>query len=291
MARSPEAEIRRVERAIRRGVSVRVDSHSRGSEALDMSEYSGFSFGSGQQTNFVYLYVHGPDAGIELQFSIISIKKNFPGAARITIIGDKPSWYDGHHVPSPRVRSSRDRDARMPWRDTQHKIMLAANCDEIDEKFVWIMDDAFMLKPTTVAQMEQPHYDPWYTVNMKSIWHQLIRASFLELERRGKTTLQMGTHLPHVFRKKNLKEMFAEYNFPHQLLLFDVLYSNHFPGSKSPVPYAGTWDGKTHPSFLKRFISKAKRSDLEAMDANFMNYASKCWTPTMRSWLEGALLE
>lgn len=291
MARSSEREIRRIERAIRRGISVRVQSSKRGSEALDMSEYSGFSFGSGQQTNFVYLYVNGPDAGVELQLSIISLKKHFPGAFRITLIGDKPYWYDGHHVPAPRARATRDGDARMPWRDTQNKIILAANCAEIDEKFVWMMDDTFMLKPTTVAQMEQPHYDPWYRVNMKSTWHQLIRASFIELEKRGKTTLQMGTHLPHVFRKSKLKEMFEEYNFPGQLLLFDVLYSNHFPASKSPVPYAGTWEGKTYPSFLRRFIAKAKRSDLEAIDANFLNYASKCWTLTMRSWLEGALLE
>lgn len=285
MARSSEAEIRRIERRIRfRRESV---SNRRSNDiSLDMSEYSGFSFGDGKKTQFVYFYIHGPDCGMELQLSIISLKKNFPGSFRVTIVGDKPKWYDGHHIPSPRFKGIRDHAARMPFRDTQSKIIACANSDEINEEFVWIMDDCYMMKPTTIEEMRVPRYDPWYRVNTKTIWHQLIRHTFVALDKHGKSQLQYGTHLPHVFTKTNLLEMFSTYGFPGTLLLFEILYQNTYHAPSDAVPYGETWKGIKHQQFLKRLLRPATRQQLDAMDANFLNYTSKCWNPTMKLWLQ-----
>lgn len=290
MARSSETEILRMERKLqlrRKNVSERRSSDI----SLDMPEYSGFSFGEGKKTQFVYFYIHGPDNGMELQLSIISLKKNFPGSFRVTVIGEKPSWYDGHHIPSPRFKGIRDHAARMPFRDTQSKIIACANSDEIDEEFVWIMDDLIMLKPTTIAEMRVPRYDPWYRVNKKTTWHQLISHTFAALKKHGRPNLQYGTHLAHVFTKTNLRVMFDKYGFPGTLLLFEILYQNEYRNPEEAVPYGETWNGVKYPQFLKRLLRPATRQQLDAIDANFLNWQSKCWNTTMKLFLTNKFSE
>lgn len=235
---------------------------------------------------FVWFHVPGPDNSAELRFSISSVQKNFVGDARITVVGEKPQWYDGHCIPVKQFKGVRDHTARMPYRDTQSKIMKCAVSDEIDEEFVWIMDDCYMMKPTSISDMRIPRYDPWYRVNTKTTWHQLIRHTFAALQKHGRPNLQYGTHLPHVFSKTKLRAMFEAYQFPGSLLLFEILYQNAYHTQDEAVPYGETWQGVKYPQFLKRLLRPATRQQLDAIDANFLNYQSKCWNPTMKLWLQ-----
>lgn len=238
---------------------------------------------------FVWFHVNGPDSSAELRFSISSVQKNFVGDARITVVGEKPQWYDGHCIQLKQFKGIRDHTARMPYRDTQSKIMKCAVSGEIDEEFVWIMDDCYMLKPTTIKELRVPRYDPWYRVNTKTMWHQLIRHTFAALQKRGMPNLQYGTHLPHVFSKTKLRDMFETYQFPGSLLLFEILYQNSYHAPEEAVPYGETWQGVKYPQFLKRLLRPATRQQLDAIDANFLNYQSKCWNPTMKLWLQQRL--
>ena len=242
-------------------------------------------------TQFVYFYVQAPDNGRELQISITSVQKNFSGDAKITVIGEKPHWYTGHHIPMTQFRGIHDAHARMPFRDTQHKIMAAASHPEIDEEFVWIMDDCFMMKPTTIEEIMIPRFDPWYRINMKSVWHQLIRMTFIALQRNGKTNMQYSTHLPHAFEKSKLNEMFGIYDFPKQLLLFENLYGNHYNNPDKSLPYGANWNGVQHVQFLTRLLRPATRSQLDQIDCHFLNYQSKCWNASMRLWLENRFMQ
>jgi hypothetical protein len=234
---------------------------------------------------FVYFYVQAPDSGEELRLSMASVRKNFAGTPTFLVVGQKPPWYDGPLIPMKQFFGIRDAPARMPFRDTQKKIMVCATSELVDEEFVWMMDDTFMMKPTTIEDMRVPRYDPWYRVNVKAVWHQCIRVTFAALKKHGKPNLQYGTHLPHVFMKTNLQAMIAEYEFPTQLLLFEILYGNTFHNPEEAIPYGETWQGVTYPRFLKRLLRPATRQQLEALDVNFMNYCSKCWNPTMKLFL------
>lgn len=235
---------------------------------------------------FVWFHIPGPDHSAELRFSIKSVENNFDGKARIIVVGDKPQWYDGHFISVKQFKGIRDHTARMPYRDTQSKIMKCAVSDEIDEEFVWIMDDCYMLNPTTIEDMRVPRYDTWYKVNTKTTWHQLIRHTFAALKKNGHSNLQYGTHLPHVFTKTKLRSMFEWYQFPGTLLLFEILYQNTYHTEAEAVPYGETWGGVKYPQFLKRLLRPATRQQLDAVDANFLNYTSKCWNPTMKLWLQ-----
>ena len=228
-------------------------------------------------TQFVWFWVPGPDNGLELELSIRSVERNFKGKAKITVVGTKPSWYTGHFIDVPPFKGIREAITRRPFRDTQHKIMQCVNHPEIDEKFVWIMDDVYLLKPTSLAELATPRHDPWYKVNNKTVWHQQIRITFAALAKHGKSKLQYGTHLPHVFEKENLRECFAQYDYPRQLLLFEILHGNHIHNHESAIPYTG---------FLKRLLKPVSHQKLDMIGENVLNYQSRVWNSTMRDWLK-----
>lgn len=225
---------------------------------------------------FVWFYITGPDHGFELRKSILSVQRNVPGTHKITVIGERPAWYDGHHIKLPSIRM-RVPTGHLPFRDTQNKLVHAAHSDEIDESFIWMMDDVYFLKPTTIEEICRPIFDPWYRVNTKTIWHQLIRITFAALQKQGKSNLQYATHLPHYFEKDRLRDMFAIYDYPKTLLLFENLYRNHYENPDIAIPYTG---------FLRRLLIPASVSILQGIKENVLNYQSKCYTPQMKSFLE-----
>ena len=236
-------------------------------------------------TQFVYFYVQAPDHGEELRLSIASVKTHFVGDATFLVIGEKPAWYDGPHLPLKQFTGIRDNPARMPFRDTQHKNMVAAGSDLVEEEFVWIMDDCFMLKATTLDEMRILHYDPWYRINVKTTWNQLIRITFAALSKHGKSQLQYGIHGPHIFTKTNLRAMFQKYDYPQSLLLFEILYQNEYSEPQNAVPYGANWQGVEYPMFLKRLLRPMTREQLEAIDSNFLNYQARVWNTTMKMFL------
>lgn len=226
-------------------------------------------------SHFVWLHKHAADDSAELRLSMDSVLRYVNPAAKITVIGDRPGWYTGHHLPSAKP-TMKDIPARMPFRDTQAKIMQAARSPEISERFVWMMDDQFFLRPTAAAEIDRHWFDPWFRMGVKC-WHNLIRLTFSFLKQQGKSNLQTATHLPHVFEKQLLEQMFALYGFPQRLLLFEVCYQNHWRSPESAVAYSG---------FLRRIPECPSREQLEQFSEHVLNYYAAGWTPVMRSFLE-----
>ena len=242
---------------------------------------------------FVYLYVQGPENGYELRHSIRSVYRHFEGSApRITIVGERPSWYSGHHIEVPRAPQALPRRPRGPAAklganiDTANKITVCSQHPEIDETFIWMMDDQYLLRPTTVEDLLIPRYDPWWRPRVHRQWHRLIQATFHALKAHGKPNYQVGTHLPHVFEKSKLCECFQLYNYPRSLLLFEVLYGNHW--REGFIPYGNEFDGVQYPPFLRQLLKRPRSAgemDTETAASNVLNYQSMCFCPVMRNWL------
>lgn len=232
---------------------------------------------------FVWFWIPTPDNGEELRHSMRSVVKHFQGEVKTTVIGDKPFWYCGHHIPCPMIlRNRRERSESQPFRDTQHKITIAANHPEIDEQFIWIADDTYLIRPTSFEDLVTPRFDPWYRERNRSEWHRNISLTFRALKERGYPALQYGTHLPHLFEKPKLLEMFAEFDFPRRMLLFEILYSNRF--REYSIPY---------PPFLHRLQRPQTIDQLNAAAevSNVLNYVSTCWRTTMKQWIESRFSE
>lgn len=234
---------------------------------------------------FVWLYVHGPDNGFELRHSIRSVIQNFDGEAKVMVIGDKPDWYTGPYIHVDRMRR-RGVPQRAAFLDTQNKIVIASNHPEIDDEFVWIMDDVYLINRTTTGDLSVPRYDPWYQSG-RTEWHRRISATFQALRSKGRPNMQAGTHLPHVFRKQKLVECFREYDYPRHLYLFEILYFNHY--NDTAIPYGENLNGVQYPQFLRRLLKRPRREadlDATAFHSNVLNYQSTCLCNVMKKWLQ-----
>ena len=227
-------------------------------------------------SHFLYFYIPGPDNGEELKLSIRSIEKYVDPKAHVTVLGDRPRWYTGHHIHCPSVRHARgDPVNRTPFRDTHAKIMVAARHTEIPERFCWIMDDTYFLRPTTLEDLSIGRDDQWWKPPRGgSEWHRLISRTHSALKAKGYPTKQYGTHLPHVFEKPKLLQMFEEFNFGNNLLLFEVLYGNRWYVSDT-----------TYVGFLKRWLTVPNATQLNGMEEHVLNYVSSVWRTTMKNWL------
>jgi hypothetical protein len=228
---------------------------------------------------FVWFHVPGPDDSGELRYSIRSVTTNCAECHRVTVIGDKPKWYTGHHIPHKRItRPKRVSQPMMKYEDTNEKMILAASHPEIDREFCWMMDDQYFLQSVSVEELKTPRFDPHYRVKSGRSWHQMIRKTFAALTKRGYGTLQYGTHLPHVFEQEKLREMFVEFEYSANVLLSEIVYGNRY--RVDAIPY-------TSDNFLKRLQAPhpVRSLDKIATENKVLNHLGRIWQSSIRKWI------
>lgn len=83
------------------------------------------------------------DGGIELRYSIRSMVKHFKPLSGVLLIGDKPEWFTGDHIPFADIPGEKERSMQL-------KVLQAP-----DEFFCYSNDDFF-------AQQDFDEYTPKY---------------------------------------------------------------------------------------------------------------------------------
>lgn len=221
---------------------------------------------------FVYPYWHNGANDDEIRWSVRSIEKNFQGQSSITIIGDKPPWYSGHYIPQRRVGLH---NTNRAFRDMLSKIWTMATHPEIKGEFVWMMDDIYIIKPTTIEQLEVPRAVRWHQSDSNS-WQRRKKNTMRALAESGRTVHDFATHLPHVVDKEKLKHLYDEFNLQTNTMLWEVLYGNTFRGHPElPFP------------FFRRIQRKMNLEDLKATTehAHVFNHTESAWCPGVRLFL------
>lgn len=79
------------------------------------------------------------DGGIELRYSIRSIVKHFKLLSGVLLIGDKPEWYTGDHIPFADVPGEKERSMQLKVLQVPDSTFLYSNDDffansDFDEK-------------------------------------------------------------------------------------------------------------------------------------------------------------
>jgi len=92
----------------------------------------------------LYTYRKDPHNGTELRYSIRSMVKHFRDFTDALIVGHKPDWYTGPHLPYAEIKGK-------PGLNILGKI----NAAGMKEPFLWCADDHFALKP---FDKTLPHY-------------------------------------------------------------------------------------------------------------------------------------
>lgn len=230
----------------------------------------------GLATQFVWPYWDGGANGDELRWSIRSVEQFFQGRAKITLIGDKPAWYQGHVIRKKRVPASKPNRA---FRDMLSKVFYIATHAEIDPECVWMMDDIYFLKPFTLHDIQAPRAEPWQRSTGNS-WQKRKTASMGALAARGLPQHDYATHMPHWLEKAKLRTMFDDFNLHENTMLWEVLYGNLY--RESPQ--------RTRPFFV-RFKNQASSDAHKQLtqQATVMNHVASAWCDGLRNFLADLL--
>lgn len=207
--------------------------------------------------DFVWQYKHSLSAWEELRYSIRSVVKNFYGSEyRLWIIGDKPPYLNNeiNHIPHKRA----DGVYRTNCFDACSKMEVILNNTEISDRFILMYDDIYFTNPVCVDDLDKPFYmykfDEWNPTTF-SKHTMLLMDSDKALRDNGiQTTYQAETHMPRVFEKAKMQEIFRVYNPKNRRLVMATLYLNHFLGSKEPLC---VWKQKNLIAYFYGFVDKS----------------------------------
>jgi hypothetical protein len=230
------------------------------------------------RVQFVWPYWDSGAAGDELRWSIRSVEQFFQGDAHITLIGDRPAWWQGHVIPKRRVSARRP---NRPFRDMLSKVWFMATHAEVDQKAVWMMDDIYYLRPFTIQDLEIPRAVR-YSPGGKNSWQRRKANTMRVLTERGFPNHDYATHLPHVFEKQKLRDVFDSFDLHTNTLLWEVIYGNVYRGTPQDVR-----------PFFRRITDQLPedRWRHETRHATVLNHTSGAWCPGVRAFLQAMLPE
>jgi hypothetical protein len=220
---------------------------------------------------FVYICRSGENE--ELRYSLRSVRKFFP-KSEIVIVGDAPGWYIGNRV---QVSQSKDK-----YGNAYNNLQAICNSEEIEDKFVLMNDDFFIIKP--VKEIEYLHGGPlldkfkeYNLIAPKSSYTRRLLQTYKTLKRFGiQEPLDYELHVPMIVEKEKLKKS-IQYN-----VLWRSVYGNVFNvGGRETIDVKVYFNGDNNPrSFPYKkvyscFISSDDKSFAELKDEIFYKLFSK----------------
>ena len=220
--------------------------------------------------DFVYPYYAAGARGNELQFSTASVKQHFKGEAKITLIGDCPKWWKGQYIPVPRVR----KQVHRGFKDTLNKLVIACKTKLVGPQFVWMMDDVFFVKQTSLDQIKAPLcMGAWTrrrlkTYSPKSEWLKLKKKTLSKVNKTEALAYDYATHLPQFVEKKKVLDLVGKHNLFRDMHLWEILYGNKY--RKKP---------RNTRSFFYRFTDPTPQDVLELKfkSVHVVNSGNRSW--------------
>ena len=230
-------------------------------------------------TQFVWLYFHDEARADELRYSMRSVCQHFKGTPQLILLGDKPDWYGGQHIPAPRIPTPRYAKFHSIL-DSSSKLQQTLRHPDIADSFVVMMDDHYFLRQFSLADIQVPRYMPGWIPRRRYWWDDSITLTMQALERRGLSTYLYETHLMHFFEKDKLQRIFDIFDLTEMPLSRNTLYGNTF--RRNPKDCRTFVASPQTPQTTAQLDAIAKRSTV-------LNHASGAWNTTLRNWLGSRL--
>ncbi|KKM70718.1 hypothetical protein LCGC14_1437940 [marine sediment metagenome] len=204
----------------------------------------------------------------ELDYSIRSVRKNYQGDVRCFVIGDKPTpMLDVIHLEAPPLIEKDEVHGQPRHFDRNNKFSVLLK-SEVNEGFVLMWDDIFILKPTTKDEIMKTYgrcgveYPEAYIKTRmggtpyKKIW--LSTYDYIKTFRdtKGLKTYDWETHLPRFMEKHKIKWLIDTLRLGNVAKLHTGLYSAHFGGETTIMPegfQSDIYDHKAGMDFDKEF--------------------------------------
>lgn len=217
------------------------------------------------EATFVWLYYHQGARNDELRWSIRSVEANYAGKASILIVGDKPPWYRGQAIEMTRVPPMPFRS----YRDTLNKMHAACVSSLVPDRFVWMMDDTYLMSKVSMGQLQRNLFQPMHLPDGE--WGNLKRATLAEMSGRGMKAIDYCTHKPHVIHKDKWLETWGRYGLANRVLQWEMLYgADHF-----------TMRERLDPRLFQRY----RTADGPIPDTLILNNTHDAWCEVLRATL------
>jgi hypothetical protein len=165
---------------------------------------------------FVYLCRSGPNE--ELRYSIRSVVKNFPDA-KILVVGEAPSWYDGELLF---VKQNSTK-----YVNVGNSLKEIAHSNLVEDDFVMMNDDFYFLSNECGHYHEgslQDKYETYRDIDGHSSYNKKVLDTLGKLKRLGYSEpLSYELHIPFPVEKTKLAKIIRYTN-----VLWRSVYGNMF---------------------------------------------------------------
>lgn len=225
---------------------------------------------------FIWCYYKRSALGNEIALSIASVKKFYKGDVKITVIGDRPDNYDGHVIPTVRNNVSE----HPTYRDVISKLQNASTHPEIDDVFVWMMDDVYFIKEVRPVELLVQRSEPVWNRSEMNTWQKLKTATMDYLASQNLPNIDYATHLPHLLEKDKLARLFQTFPIYDRVFLWENVYGNYY---RTPTA--------NYSPFFSRLLvpSTEEQIDFAFNGCSIVNNANKAWNVPLEQWLSKAI--
>lgn len=200
---------------------------------------------SGNMIDIIYPNVAHLAQWDELKYSIRSLENLTGLSFRLWIVGDMPDWMNGQagHIPV-------EYSGETPRIDILYKHLAVINHPEINEEYIWMNDDIYLVNkvmyadlclPVAVNNLSESGYDP------QTIWGRDNLRTLKLLREEGLPTYNYAAHIPHRFEKSKLKYLIDRYNMLEDPIVMEQIYYNFW--FKDFLPYWDTLEEKNNQGF------------------------------------------
>ena len=237
---------------------------------------------------FVWVYWHRGAQEDELRWSIRSVLKNYQGDATIMVVGDKPPWYTGPHIPIKRIRGAFQR----AFRDSLNKLTEAVKRPEIESQFVWMMDDIYLVQGVSEQDIKTRYFQSVLgdsfisrSIDPSRQWQSIKQNTCKALKREGFQLRDYATHLPQFIEKSKFQKIVNRFSVRPSnpsLVLWEMIYGNVYPAISKPV-------GNVRFRSLNPLPSNQWKAG--ASKSKFLNNGNRAWNNELRSVLVELLPE
>jgi len=220
--------------------------------------------------------------GNELKYALRSMQKNFREDFTVVIIGDRPDW-----LSNAALHIEHNCMSKNPQVDVIDKIKNILVTEEVSDKFVWTNDDIYFVSPVSLADIEtlkivgelkeMPKVATVYSANREK--------TIALLEKARLPTRNFATHLPIVFEKEKVLQLFEEFEELNEggYLFSSVYFNRHFADWK---PLLLDW---VNDNWSLRLVSKNPDADKFKKIVNrskWLNNAESGYSEFLEKYLE-----
>ena len=189
----------------------------------------------------VWVYWAGGAVGDELLWSVRLAQKHLADVSNFAVCGDVPKWFDGHGINSPKWTHS-DHRKRFgntkwtKWTDSIIKLQRIIDDPNITDDFLWMYDDTFIVKPTSIAELAVPRSLGYLNQRaVGNLWRQCRARTAGALMKEQLPINDYSTHLPMVYNKQKLQQTIDLFECHTRPRVIESLYGNHHLGKPERV--------------------------------------------------------